>query len=65
MQGVGQFLVHRLQSVIPGHPFFTEQLVAAAAPGVLGVGVGLPARLAELLVTRLLPRPLRPGEMAA
>jgi hypothetical protein len=26
VQGVGRSIVHRLQSVIPGHPFFTEQL---------------------------------------
>jgi ATP/maltotriose-dependent transcriptional regulator MalT len=36
-----------------GNPFFTEQLVAAAWPqGGLGSAARLPARLAELLVTR-------------
>jgi DNA-binding CsgD family transcriptional regulator/tetratricopeptide (TPR) repeat protein len=45
-------VVDELYARTEGNPFFTEQLVAAAAPGVLGVGVGLPARLAELLVTR-------------
>ena len=46
-------VVDELYARTEGNPFFTEQLVAAAAPeGVLGLGVGLPARLAELLVTR-------------
>ena len=46
-------VVDELYSRTEGNPFFTEQLVAAASPeGELGFGVGLPARLAELLVTR-------------
>ena len=46
-------VVDELYARAEGNPFFTEQLVAAAAPeGVLGLGVGLPARLAELLVAR-------------
>ena len=46
-------VVDEMYARTEGNPFYTEQLVAAAAPeGVLGLGVGLPARLAELLVTR-------------
>ena len=46
-------VVDELYARAEGNPFFTEQLVAAASPeGVLGSGVGLPARLAELLVAR-------------
>ena len=46
-------VVDELYARAEGNPFFTEQLVAAAAAeGVLGSGVGLPAGLAELLVTR-------------
>ena len=46
-------VVDEMYARTEGNPFFTEQLVAAASPdGVLGFGVGLPARLAELLVTR-------------
>jgi DNA-binding CsgD family transcriptional regulator/tetratricopeptide (TPR) repeat protein len=45
--------VDELYARAEGNPFFTEQLVAAAsAEGGLAAGVGLPARLAELLVTR-------------
>ena len=51
-QEVGDELYARAE----GNPFFTEQLVAAALPGVPGGGLrvpsGLPARLAELLVAR-------------
>jgi DNA-binding CsgD family transcriptional regulator/tetratricopeptide (TPR) repeat protein len=46
-------VVDELYARAEGNPFFTEQLVAAAsAEGGLGAGVLLPARLAELLVTR-------------
>jgi tetratricopeptide (TPR) repeat protein len=46
-------VVDEMYARTEGNPFFTEQLVAAASPeGVLGFEVGLPARLAELLVTR-------------
>jgi hypothetical protein len=46
-------VVDELYARAEGNPFFTEQLVmAASSEGVLGSGVGLPAELAELLVTR-------------
>jgi DNA-binding CsgD family transcriptional regulator/tetratricopeptide (TPR) repeat protein len=46
-------VVDELYARAEGNPFFTEQLMAAAAQeGGLGSGVGLPTRLAELLVTR-------------
>jgi predicted ATPase len=46
-------VVDELYARAEGNPFFTEQLVAAAsAQGGLGSGGGLPAGLAELLVTR-------------
>jgi DNA-binding CsgD family transcriptional regulator/tetratricopeptide (TPR) repeat protein len=46
-------VVDELYARTEGNPFFTEQLVAAAlSEGAVGLGVGLPARLAELLVTR-------------
>jgi hypothetical protein len=46
-------VIHELYARTEGNPFFTEQLVAAASPdGGLGSAAGLPARLAELLVTR-------------
>jgi tetratricopeptide (TPR) repeat protein len=48
-------LVEEVYARAEGHPFFTEQLVAAAAAdldGLLPESVGLPARLAELLVAR-------------
>jgi ATP/maltotriose-dependent transcriptional regulator MalT len=46
-------VVDELYARSEGNPFFTEQLVAAASPeGGLGSGTALPARLAELLVTR-------------
>jgi DNA-binding CsgD family transcriptional regulator/tetratricopeptide (TPR) repeat protein len=46
-------VIDALYARTEGNPFFTEQLVAAASPGGgLGSATGLPARLAELLVTR-------------
>jgi hypothetical protein len=46
-------VIDELYARTEGNPFFTEQLVAAASPdGGLGSAAGLPARLAELLVTR-------------
>jgi tetratricopeptide (TPR) repeat protein len=48
-------VVDGLYARAEGNPFFTEQLVAAAAGGAgagLGVPEGLPGRLAELLVAR-------------
>ncbi len=46
-------VIDKLYARTEGNPFFTEQLVAAASPdGGLGAAAGLPARLAELLVTR-------------
>jgi DNA-binding CsgD family transcriptional regulator len=53
---VPQEVADELCARAEGNPFFTEQLVAAALPaapdGGLRVPVGLPARLAELLVAR-------------
>ena len=47
-------LVEEVYARTEGHPFFTEQLVAAAVTdaGQLAQPVALPARLAELLVAR-------------
>jgi DNA-binding CsgD family transcriptional regulator/tetratricopeptide (TPR) repeat protein len=48
-------LVAEVYARAEGHPFFTEQLVAAAVPaqsGLLAQPAVLPARLAELLVAR-------------
>jgi DNA-binding CsgD family transcriptional regulator len=47
-------VIEELYARAEGHPFFTEQLVAAALSGgsELRVPVGLPARLAELLAVR-------------
>ncbi len=47
-------LVEEVYARAEGHPFFTEQLVAAAATdsGQLAGPVALPGRLAELLVAR-------------
>jgi ATP/maltotriose-dependent transcriptional regulator MalT len=50
-------VIDELYARTEGNPFFTEQLVVAASPdGGLGSAAGLPARLAELLVTRADPR---------
>jgi tetratricopeptide (TPR) repeat protein len=49
-------LVEEVYARAEGHPFFTEQLIAAGvidSDGLLPESVGLPARLAELLVARL------------
>jgi DNA-binding CsgD family transcriptional regulator len=49
-------VVEEVYARAEGHPFFTEQLIAAGvidSEGLLPESVGLPARLAELLVARL------------
>jgi predicted ATPase len=48
-------LVEEVYARAEGHPFFTEQLVAAAVTdsGQLAQPVALPARLAELLIARV------------
>jgi ATP/maltotriose-dependent transcriptional regulator MalT len=45
-------VVDELYARTEGNPFFIEQLAAASPEGGLGSGAGLPAGLAELLVTR-------------